>query len=78
MYLEGQDPEKDINFYINSPGGSITDGMAIYDTMRYIKLSLIHICGPVCVAAVILDPAAPVDGVNDSKKLSEKKRERCV
>ena len=37
LYLEGQDPEKDINFYINSPGGSITDGMAIYDTMRYIK-----------------------------------------
>lgn len=36
------------------------------------------LCGPVCVAAVILDPAAPVDGVNDSKKLSEKKRERCI
>ncbi len=37
LYLEGQDPEKDISFYINSPGGSITDGMAIYDTMQYIK-----------------------------------------
>ena len=36
LYLEGQDPEKDISFYINSPGGSITDGMAIHDTMKYI------------------------------------------
>ena len=40
LYLEGQDPEKDIALYINSPGGVITDGMAIYDTMQ---LSLIHI-----------------------------------
>ena len=37
LYLEGQDPEKDINLYINSPGGSITAGMAIYDTMNYVK-----------------------------------------
>ncbi len=37
LYLEAQDPDKDIQFYINSPGGSITAGMAIYDTMRYIK-----------------------------------------
>ncbi len=37
IYLEGQDPEKDISLYINSPGGSIPDGMAIYDTMQYIK-----------------------------------------
>ena len=37
LYLEAQDPDKDIQFYINSPGGSITDGMAIYDTMQYIK-----------------------------------------
>ena len=44
LYLEGQDPEKDINFYINSPGGSITDGMAIYDTMRYIKCDVSTIC----------------------------------
>ena len=44
LYLEGQDPEKDINFYINSPGGSITDGMAIYDTMRYIKCDVSNIC----------------------------------
>ena len=54
LYLEGQDPDKDISLYINSPGGSITAGMAIYDTMNYIKcdvstscigmaLSLIHI-----------------------------------
>lgn len=37
LYLEGQDSSKEINFYINSPGGSVTDGFAIYDTMRYIK-----------------------------------------
>ena len=37
LFLEAEDPDKDIMFYINSPGGSITDGMAIYDTMQYIK-----------------------------------------
>ena len=37
LYLEGQDPDKDISFYINSPGGSVSAGMAIYDTMQYIK-----------------------------------------
>ena len=44
LYLEGQDPEKDISFYINSPGGSITDGMAIHDTMQYIKRDVSTIC----------------------------------
>lgn len=44
LYLEAQDPDKDIQFYINSPGGSITDGMAIYDTMQYIKCDVSTIC----------------------------------
>ena len=44
LYLEGQDPEKDISLYINSPGGVITDGMAIYDTMQYIKCDVSTIC----------------------------------
>ena len=44
LYLEGQDPEKDISFYINSPGGSVTAGMAIYDTMNYIKSDVSTIC----------------------------------
>ena len=44
LFLEGQDPEKDISFYINSPGGVITAGMAIYDTMRYIKCDVSTIC----------------------------------
>ncbi len=44
LYLEGQDPEKDISFYINSPGGSVTDGLAIYDTMNYIKCDVNTIC----------------------------------
>ena len=44
LYLEAQDPDKDIQFYINSPGGSVTDGMAIYDTMQYIKCDVFTIC----------------------------------
>lgn len=44
LYLEAQDPDKDISFYINSPGGSITAGMAIYDTMQYIKCDVSTIC----------------------------------
>ena len=44
LYLEAQDPDKDIQFYINSPGGSVTSGLAIYDTMRYIKCDVSTIC----------------------------------
>lgn len=44
LFLEGQDPEKDISFYINSPGGVITAGLAIYDTMNYIKCDVSTIC----------------------------------
>ncbi len=44
LYLEGQDPDKDINFYINSHGGSVSAGMAIYDTMQYIKCDVSTIC----------------------------------
>ena len=44
LFLEAQDPDKDIQFYINSPGGSVTAGMAIYDTMQYIKCDVSTIC----------------------------------
>ena len=44
LYLEGQDPDKDISFYINSPGGSVSAGLAIYDTMQYIKCDVSTIC----------------------------------
>ena len=44
LYLEAQDPDKDIQFYINRPGGSVTDGMDIYDTMQYIKCDVSTIC----------------------------------
>lgn len=44
LYLEGQDADKDISFYINSPGGSVTAGLAIYDTMQYIKCDVSTIC----------------------------------
>ncbi|SHH51166.1 ATP-dependent Clp protease, protease subunit [Sporobacter termitidis DSM 10068] len=44
LYLEAQDPDKDIQFYINSPGGSVSSGLAIYDTMQYIKADVSTIC----------------------------------
>ena len=44
LFLEAEDPEKDINIYINSPGGSVTAGMAIYDTMRYVRPDICTIC----------------------------------
>ncbi len=44
LFLEAQDPDKDIEFYINSPGGSVTAGMAIYDTMNYVKCDVSTIC----------------------------------
>ena len=44
MFLEAEDPEKDIHFYINSPGGSVTDGFAIYDTMHYVKCNVATYC----------------------------------
>ena len=44
LYLESQDPDKDIQFYINSPGGSVTAGMAIFDTMQYVKCDVATIC----------------------------------
>ena len=56
LYLEAQDPDKDIQFYINSPGGSVTDGLAIYDTMQYIKADVSTICVGMAasMAAVLL------------------------
>ncbi len=56
IYLESQDPEKEISLYINSPGGSISAGMAIYDTMNYIKCPVSTICIGMCasMAAVLL------------------------
>ncbi len=44
LFLEAEDPEKDITFYINSPGGSVTAGMAIYDTMQYVKCDVSTLC----------------------------------
>jgi ATP-dependent Clp protease protease subunit len=44
LFLESEDPEKDINFYINSPGGIVTSGLAIYDTMQYIKPDIATVC----------------------------------
>lgn len=60
LYLEGQDPDKDISFYINSPGGSITAGMAIYDTMQYIKcdVSTIYIGMAASMGAFLLAAGA--------------------
>jgi ATP-dependent Clp protease protease subunit len=44
LFLESEDPDKDINFYINSPGGVVTSGLAVYDTMQYIKSSIATVC----------------------------------
>ena len=56
LFLESEDPEKDIHLYINSPGGSVTAGLAIYDTMRYIKSPVSTICVGLAasMAAVLL------------------------
>jgi ATP-dependent Clp protease, protease subunit len=55
LHLEGEDPEKDINIYINSPGGSVTSALAIYDTMEFIKPSVSTICmGQAASAAAVL------------------------
>ncbi len=61
LHLESADPEKDINLYINSPGGSVTDGLAIYDTMQFIKPQVSTICIGQCasMAAVLLAAGAP-------------------
>ena len=60
LHLESDDPEKDINFYINSPGGSVTAGLAIYDTMQYIKCDVSTICIGQCASmgAVLLAAGA--------------------
>ncbi|HEY7913972.1 MAG TPA: ATP-dependent Clp protease proteolytic subunit [Blastocatellia bacterium] len=56
LYLESEDPDRDISIYINSPGGSVTDGLAIYDTMRFIKPDVVTICmgQAASMAAVLL------------------------
>ena len=61
LHLESADPEKDINLYINSPGGSVTSGLAIYDTMQFIKSNVSTICVGQCasMAAVLLAAGAP-------------------
>jgi len=61
LFLEAEDPERDINLYINSPGGSITAGMAIYDTMQFIKNDVTTICVGQCasMAALLLCAGSP-------------------
>ncbi len=61
LYLEAQDPDKDIQFYINSPGGSVSAGMAIYDTMQYIKPDVSTICVGMAASmgAFLLSSGAP-------------------
>jgi ATP-dependent Clp protease protease subunit len=61
LYLEAQDPDKDIQFYINSPGGSVTAGLAIYDTMQYIKADVSTICIGLAASmgAFLLSSGAP-------------------
>jgi ATP-dependent Clp protease protease subunit len=62
LFLESEDPDKDINLYINSPGGSVTAGMAIYDTMQYIKPDITTICMGQCASMGALLLAAGTNG----------------
>jgi ATP-dependent Clp protease protease subunit len=62
LFLEAEDPEKDINLYINSPGGSITAGMAIYDTMQFIRPDVVTICLGQCASMGALLLAAGTKG----------------
>jgi len=62
LFLEAEDPEKDINVYINSPGGSITAGMAIYDTMQFIRPDVTAICVGQCASMAALLLAAGAKG----------------
>ncbi len=61
LFLESDDPDKDINFYINSPGGSVTAGMAVYDTMQYIKSDITTVCigQAASMSALLLAAGAP-------------------
>lgn len=60
LFLESEDPDKEINFYINSPGGSVTAGLAVYDTMQYIKPDIVTVClgQAASMAAVLLAAGA--------------------
>jgi ATP-dependent Clp protease, protease subunit len=62
LFLEAEDPEKDINLYINSPGGSITSGMAVYDTMQFIRPDVTTICVGQCASMAALLLAAGTKG----------------
>ncbi len=62
LFLEADDPEKDITFYINSPGGSVTAGMAIYDTMQYVKCDIATLCMGQAASMGALLLAAGADG----------------
>jgi ATP-dependent Clp protease protease subunit len=62
LYLESEDPEKDISLYINSPGGSVTAGMAIYDTMQFIRPDVVTICLGQCASFAALLLAAGTKG----------------
>jgi len=61
LFLEAEDPEKDISLYVNSPGGSITAGMAIYDTMQFVRPNVVTICvgQAASIAALLLTAGAP-------------------
>ena len=61
LFLESEDPEKDINFYINSPGGVVTSGLAVYDTMQYVKPDIATVCigQAASMGAVLLAAGAP-------------------
>ena len=85
IYLEGKDPTKDISLYINSPGGSVSAGMAIYDTMNYIKCDVSTICIGLAASmgAFLLSSGARGKRYRSSRSLSLRRRtyncrDRCL
>nr|AAX55773.1 hypothetical protein [Hungatella hathewayi] len=78
LFLEAEDPSKDISFYINSPGGSITAGLAIYDTMRYIRVTYRHLYRAAAVSRILLRRYEETDAYYaenmDTSRLGEDRR----
>ena len=77
LYLESENPDKDINMYINSPGGSVTAGLAIYDTMQYVKCDIQTICmGQAASMGAILLAGGSVGKRRDRRATSRSRRRR--
>ena len=80
LFLESEDPDKDINFYINSPGGLVTAGMAVYDTMQYIKPDITTVCigQAASMGAVLLTAGTTGKRSRKSPRTSSRRNEASI